>query len=52
MMTREELAEHMRDMGEPESSVQYQLARTITWNGNPVTVREPARNWPNENTGD
>lgn len=44
--------EHMRRMGDTESSVAYWTARTITWNNQPVTVREPARNWVNQEDGE
>ena len=45
-------SETMREMGEPESSVKFWMTRTVDWNGNPVTVREPARNWVNQEDGE
>lgn len=47
-----DLEREMRRMGDTESSIAYWATREVLWNGNPVTVRKPARNWPNENTGD
>ena len=44
--------DEMRRMGDTEASIRYWTTRQIDCNGQPVTVREPSRNYPNTETGD
>lgn len=49
-VTPEQAEKHWQEMGEPPASRKY--LRTIYFDGQPVTVREPSRNYPNTETGD
>lgn len=44
-MTEDARKREMRRMGDTESSIAYWSTRQVLWNGQPVTLREPARDW-------